>query len=110
MPSSKIIEHLRHRFSDAPSVVVVGIYCNYNKSAAGTQNLKILLGSLCAQLSSSKTELPKGILGVYSGTPKSRSPEIEDLRRLLKSEISTFMKAFIIVDGLDEYPESNQSE
>jgi hypothetical protein len=74
------------------------------------QNISALIGSLCEQLAKSKEKLPEGILHLYNSRTKGCSPSIQKLRSLLRAEVSTFTKVFIIVDGLDEYPESHQSE
>ena len=110
MLSSKIIEHLRHQFSHAPAVGILGTYFKYTKTAAKTQDFPKTLGSLCQQTSNNNTKLSQRIVDLYYRTTKDRYPETLELFNLLKTELSFFMKVFIVVDGLDEYPEERHSE
>jgi hypothetical protein len=93
-----------------PAVGVVGIYCNYTKATVGMQNLSYLLGSLCQQLTKPTQNLMEKIMDLYECRTEGCPPSTKQLLGLLEAEISEFKQVFIVVDGLDEYPENGETQ
>jgi hypothetical protein len=85
------------------------MYCKYNDP--DTQNLPNVLGSLARQLISKPADVPDSMRNHFAGQKSSaKQPSGGELLALLRGRLSTFRKAFIILDALDEYLGKSQDE
>jgi len=83
------------------SIGVAYVYCNFRRQ----DKAEDLLASLLRQLAQGQPSLPGVIRSLYarqSGRPTR--PSFDDLSAALRSVISLYAKAFIVVDALDECP------
>ena len=86
--------------------VVVFIYCNYKAQYSVLQLFEALLKQLIFhRLTSDSTESLKEL------QDQGRRPSFDALTAVLKGEIETYSKVFIVVDALDEcFPEQAQRD
>ncbi|KAK6339354.1 hypothetical protein TWF718_008774 [Orbilia javanica] len=102
-----VIDDLITRFSDSSPVVGIAyIYCSFKRNHE--QRFEDLLASLLKQLSQNQATIPETIKELYHKHLGNRTrPSQEDIIEALRSVIGAYSRVFIIVDALDEYPESN---
>ncbi|KAF3131790.1 hypothetical protein TWF703_007509 [Orbilia oligospora] len=105
--TSIVIDDLITRFpSTSSSIGIAYIYCSFKRNHE--QKLDDLLASLLKQLSQNKTSLPQTIKELYQRHLGNRTrPSREDVIEALRSVIDSYSRVFIIIDALDELPESN---
>jgi hypothetical protein len=69
-----------------------------------------LIASLWAQLVQNSGSLSSEVKDLYRTYIRQRSPPtLSDVSKILQAEIGRFSKIFVVVDALDECPESNRS-
>ena len=69
-----------------------------------------LIASLWAQLVQNSGSLSSEVKDLYRTYIRQRSsPTLSDVSKILQSEIGRYSKIFVVVDALDECPESNRS-
>lgn len=99
-----MVDYLQLNFK-SDHVAIAWIYCDYKHSSE--QTLVNLIGSLLKQLVQER-RISDDVKRLYEHHSKrSTRPTPEEVGRLAKSEISSYSKAFILVDALDECPEES---
>lgn len=106
-PQGKTIlsTYIIHRFQEE-SAGFTASYHICNSYTTGKNLLGELLRSLAVQLLRENLELAPYIFDNYAN--KGLAPSIVRLRKLLPELLGTIPSVRLIVDGLDEYPESDQ--
>jgi hypothetical protein len=102
---SVVIRHLQDLFKADDTVAVVFIYCNYKAQYSVLQLLEALLKQLAFRrlTSTSMDSLQNHCIG------RDSRPSFDTLTTVLKTEIETYSRIFIIIDALDEcFPERVQ--
>src|ERR1700733_6041120 len=96
-----VVDHLERLFADNDQVVVVCIYCNYKEQSE--QRVENLAASLLKQTFRMSGENFANLKALHNRRRKSGTrPTLDELSRLLTSEVQTYSKVFIIVDALAE--------
>lgn len=103
MPNRSIVINYLQMVFGGGNVAIACIYCNYKEQT--TQTVSELIASLLKQLVQDRRGTPDNIKTLYKKHPVSR-PKLDDFIKALKSEIGTYSRMFIVVDALDECPES----
>jgi hypothetical protein len=86
----------------------VYIYCNYKEQTL--QTVTNLIASLLKQLVQDCRSISGNVKSFYHRHQnQSTSPTLDEFTKALETEIKTYAKVFIVVDALDECPESNSS-
>ncbi|KAI0111616.1 ankyrin [Daldinia grandis] len=102
--ASTIFQQLEEQYLDK-NVAVLITYCSFDdKNTHSTYNI---LSSFIRQIVEKKGEMSDVIKDMYAEHSQSHTqsrPTLDQLINLLSTEIGTFEKTFIIVDGLDEIP------
>jgi hypothetical protein len=106
--TSFVVEILRGRFQDDPSVGIAYLYCNFRRQ--DEQKAEDLLASLLKQLTQGLSSLPDTVKSLYNGhTLKGTRPSLDEISRSLQSVAALYSRVFIIVDALDECRASDGS-
>jgi len=93
-------DYLRSHFKDH-NFAVASIFCNYKERAA--QALENLIASLWIQIIHEPTVLSDDVKDLHNvHAKKGTRPTVDEISKLLQSEVSQYAKAFFVVDGLDE--------
>ena len=104
---STIVENLQRMYNDTSDVGIGWIYCIYNEKGQTAHNLLAsLLRQFCRQKGSLSPEVSKSYK--YHCRHGTR-PLVPDISRLLHSELKRFTKVYIVIDALDECPESDRT-
>jgi hypothetical protein len=85
------------------NAIVLCIYSNYKEQAA--QTLPNLIGALmkqCIQTSGRVSPLMQSLYDSRKGEARETHAFLQDLTRVLSSELQIFSTAYIIIDALDE--------
>jgi hypothetical protein len=103
-----VIENLRERLKNDIGVGIACIYCNYKEKDA--QTLTNLVAGLWAQLARNSGSLSTEARDLYSTHVRQNSPPtLDEVSKMLQSEIARYSKIFVVIDALDEYPEGDRS-
>ncbi|KIN08970.1 hypothetical protein OIDMADRAFT_110360, partial [Oidiodendron maius Zn] len=106
--ASIVVNHLREQLKNDASIGIVCIYCNYKEEHI--QSPVNLIASLWAQLVQNSGSLSGEVKDLYrTHIRQHSSPTLSDMSKILQSEIGRYSKIFVVVDALDECPESNRS-
>jgi hypothetical protein len=99
--TSIVVEELICRFGDNDTVGIAYVYCNFRRTHG--QQAEDLVASLLKQLSQGQSTLSESVKSLYD-THRSRRtrPSADELLSALRSVAAAYLKAFIIVDALDE--------
>jgi ankyrin repeat domain-containing protein 50 len=98
------INHLEQRFEQG-HVVIAYVYCSYKERE--DQTAVNLTASLLQQLVQRGPVISNDIVSLYRHHSKMQTrPTLDELSKLLQLEVRRFSKAFIVIDALDECPES----
>jgi hypothetical protein len=100
---STVIDHLEREHQNA-HVGVAYVYCIYNGIHQTAVNL---LGSLLRQLAVQNSAMLDDIKSCHKNQRDSR-PSLEQISRLLHSQVQKYNTVFIVIDALDECPEAGQ--
>ena len=85
--------------------IVTYLYCSYEEQE--TQTLQNMVGSLLKQIVQRKATLPDEVLDLYEKHARNKTrPTLDELARLLVQEVKTCSAVFVVIDALDECPES----
>jgi Cdc6-like AAA superfamily ATPase len=99
--ASIVIEYLLEKFENDATAVVVYIYCNFQREQ--DQKPEGLLASLLRQLLHGRSSIPEGIRRLYRRYEEKRiRPSFQELSHILHSVLTTYSRAFIIIDAIDE--------
>lgn len=102
MLSSLVVSHLQQNL-ETPDVPVVCMYLDYKDST--NQTLVNLLGSLLKQLIQLRdpTYVSNDLRDLYrKAKRRNAKPRLEQIRRILLTEIATCNRVYCVVDALDE--------
>lgn len=104
--TSIVVGYLQKRFLNDTSTGISYIYCNFRRQQE--QNPLDLLSSLLRLFVQGQPSLPECVRQLYEHhKPKRTRPTLEDILDILQFVITTYSRAFIIVDALDECTTSN---
>ena len=99
--AAAVINYLEDLATRTPNIVVLYAYCDWQDSKA--QNMDAMIGSLLKQCLSFCGSLPSPIETAYERHRSGKSPiNASESLDLLRDAISSFDRAYIIIDGLDE--------
>lgn len=105
---SIVVDNLRERLKNDITVGIACIYCNYKERDA--QTLTNLVAGLWAQLVRNNGSLPTEVRDLYSTHVRQNTPPtLNEVQKILQSEIARYSKIFVVIDALDEYPEGDRS-
>jgi Cdc6-like AAA superfamily ATPase len=106
--TSAVVDHLQSQFQKDLNIGIAFVYCSNRRQQEHTA--KDLLASLLQQLCQRIPSLPeavKALVHQYSDSNKDQ-PSVEEVCRMLESVIPLYHRVFIMVDGLDECPATDQ--
>jgi hypothetical protein len=102
---SIVIDYLKHSI-EREDVAIIYIYCSYKEK--DDQTAANLIASLLQQLVQISPVVSGEILSLYDyHTKNGTRPALGELSRLLQLESRRFSKVFVLIDALDECPESS---
>ena len=101
--SSIVIDHLRKEFGNENKPV---IYLYLDEKDSTTHTLANLFGSLLKQLIQIKHSdtIPADLQRLYERTRREEAKSWQEFFGLLKTEILTYERVYVVVDALDECP------
>jgi hypothetical protein len=100
------VNRLREQFKDKAKFGIAYIYCNYKEKDAQTP--VNLIASLWMQLVEDHGSLSTDVKDLYEECVKRGTrPPLSAVSRVLQSEITKYLKVFVVLDALDEYSESD---
>ena len=106
MLSSLAIEHLQHT-QEGLKVAVIFVFFTHKERRE--QTASSLLGSLLKQLLQHTNEIPKKVEELYRECKeKDTRPSTDKLFDLLKQQLQSFSRVYVIVDALDESEEDTR--
>lgn len=104
--SRSIIINYLQTFKARDDIAVVYIYCNYKQQTE--QTAVNLVTSLLKQLVQDHWVTYDNVRSLYRHhTDRCTSPTFDEFRDILQSEIERYPKVYIVVDALDECPETD---
>ncbi|KAJ7110257.1 ankyrin repeat-containing domain protein [Mycena crocata] len=104
--ASIAVHHLRETLGLPETIGVAVIYLNHKETK--THSPQNLLASLWCQPVLGKAVCVE-VQHLYQKHHEPRSrPSLDDLHRILCATVAEYSKVFLVVDGLDEYPEENR--
>lgn len=96
-----MVELLKKRRAEDPSVAVTCVFCDYNDRE--NQTAINLLSSLAQQMLQQIKTLPEDVRSIYKDHKRKNTRlGLDDCIRILRSAINPFSKIFIVIDALDE--------
>jgi Cdc6-like AAA superfamily ATPase len=99
--ASVVIDNLINRFHASPSVGVAYIYFDFRSHA--TQKPDKLLASLLKQLLERQQNIPEALAVLHRRWRNVKTePTIKELLTSLQLVLNSLMRAFIVIDALDE--------
>ncbi|KAF7556192.1 hypothetical protein G7Z17_g1663 [Cylindrodendrum hubeiense] len=107
MVSAIVIEELKNRFRNDPSVSIAHIYCNYKRE--DSQTIQHLLESLLRQLVSNLATIPENIRSMYNTNFHGKiRPRFDELIQSLHEAAAIFLLAEFHLKSLanEQSPES----
>lgn len=110
MLAATVVDDLQRRFAKSESVGVACMYCDYKDQVA--QTTRNLLASLWLQLAVSNQDLSYEVEDLYnkyeSQGPRSQ-PSLDEISRILRTEVERYEKVYFIMDALDECSAENRT-
>jgi hypothetical protein len=105
-PRSMVVDHLSAAFRNNKDIGVACIYLNHKE--VNIQTPSRLLAGLWRQLVHDRdiSSIVESLYKQHRG--KGTAPSPEEVVNVLSSSIEEFSQVFIIVDAMDEYPESER--
>jgi len=98
--TSIVIDHLSNTVQDR-SVGVAYIYCNYQSQSEQTPIS--LLASVLKQLLQNRLLIPDEVKDLYqSHISRKTTPTLDEVLKVLHSEMSRYSQVYVLVDALDE--------
>ena len=110
--SSIVINHLVEHCKKQPmneKMAVLYLYLNYNET--NLQTMPNLISCLLKQLVQARyfDALPEPIQALHQNSQGEMRPGVNDILKVLGSEItSNFVRVYLVVDALDEFPEDDR--
>ncbi|KAJ7193742.1 ankyrin repeat-containing domain protein [Mycena pura] len=88
----------------------IGVACIYlNHKETKSQTVKNLLGALLKQLAFGKPISPELQKFYELHHERQTEPNSDELFEVLKFAVGKYLKAYLVIDGLDEYPENERN-
>ena len=104
---SIVVNHLDQHFEN-DGVTIAYIYCSYKEQEH--QTAVNLIASLLQQLVQRNPVISNDVVSLYHHhNMKQTRPTLDELSKLLQSEVRRISKVFIVIDALDECPEGNRT-
>ena len=103
--TSIVVDNLCRRFQDDTTVGIAYIYCNFRLQQE--QDPTELLLSLLKQFAQGQPTIPDCVKKLHGNHKQRTRPSLDEILDALKSIITGYSKAFIIIDALDEYKSSD---
>jgi hypothetical protein len=101
-----MINRLQKQYAQNDDVGVVFVYFNYKEPRSASE----ILGSLLQQLASRETAVSTPIRDVWKAhNVKKTRPTAREFLTLLQNEAKKFTKLFVVMDALDECPETYEN-
>ena len=98
--ASIVVEHLK-RTQKEKNMAVLVIYCGYNE--AKSQSIDNLVAALIKQILQIRPNVSNELKELYKSHSRTDVfPSLQDLIKILRTELTKFDNCFIIVDALDE--------
>jgi hypothetical protein len=106
MMSSIVIDYLQNSILDE-HVGIAYIFCNYRSKLEQTP--VNLIASLLKQLSQARYNIPDNLKCLYGQhIYKQTRPTLDEVSRILQSEIRNYSRVFLVIDALDECLDDNR--
>lgn len=103
---STVIDHLEQEHRQENTGIAY-VYCVHN---GANQTASNFLGSSLRQLAMQSVAMLEGIKSCYKHHARyGTRPSLNEVARLLRSQVEKFDAVFIIIDALDECPERDQT-
>lgn len=103
--TSMVIDQLTTKFHNDMDTGVAYIYFDYRQRE---EHAEILLRNILKQLAQKRPSLPAGVSALYKqDVDQGIPPSLEAISLVLRTVAGDYSKLFIIVDALDECPNSN---
>ena len=100
------MDYLERSF-ELENVAIAYIYCSYKEQE--NQTAVNLIASILQQLVQRKSTVSSEIVSLYGHQiKKGTRPTLDECSKLLQSDVRGLSEVFIIVDALDECPESTR--
>jgi hypothetical protein len=104
--TATVVDDLITRFQHDPKIGIAYIYCHFKQG--DEQKIENLLASLLKQLSR-RQSLPGSVKKLYERHQKEKTrPSAREISEVLQSVAASYLKAFIIIDALDECQAANR--
>lgn len=104
MITSFVVSRILDNFRKDSHIGIAYIYCQFSRK--NEQTPTHLMSSILRQLADRHHDIPKRIRTLYNSTKGDEDLTPDEVTDLLNTVLQTFTKTFIIVDGLDELPNS----
>jgi hypothetical protein len=102
---SIVVDYLKQSI-EREDVAIIYIYCSYKEK--DDQTAVNLIASLLQQLVQKSSAVSEEIVSLYDNHIKNGTrPVLGEVSKLLQLEVRRFSKVFVLIDALDECPESN---
>lgn len=102
--AAAVVDHLQDTFgeySKGTNIGIIYLYCNYRRQLE--QSALDLLGSLARQLAYQQPGISEELQELYHRhVDKKSRPSLEEITKLIQTEIGRFGRVFIVLDALDE--------
>ena len=103
--AATVIEHLCSRFQNDATGGVAFLFCDFQQLDRRPSDLLL---SILKQFVQKMASVPRPVLDLYTNYRESqKKPLFQDILRTLHSVLADCPRAFVIVDGLDEYRDDN---
>jgi hypothetical protein len=103
-----VVHHLEKIFRDNDKVAVACIYCNYKEAAE--QTVPNLIASLLKQIVQPSPTISEQVKSLYTyHKNRGTRPVLDEVVKVLGSEIMTYSRVFVVVDALDECREDDST-
>ncbi|KAH0536690.1 hypothetical protein FGG08_006456 [Glutinoglossum americanum] len=104
---SIVVDYLERSF-EKENVAIAYIYCSYKEQE--DQTVVNLIASLLQQLVQRNPIISDEVMSLHRSHIRKRTrPKLDEYSSLLQSEVCRFSKVFIVIDALDECPESKRT-
>lgn len=109
MIASRVLDHLSTTLLSEKSAVFCYAFCNFYR--ANEERAENIMCNLLKQLCQIQSPLPQSVEDLFARHRSQRTqPSLDEAASALRSLISAYPKAFIVVDGLDECESSSASQ
>jgi hypothetical protein len=105
---SIIVEHLSIKFQSDANIGIAYLYCNFRRQQE--QKPADLLANLLKQLVQGQPFMPESMKSLYKRHKGKRTrSSFDEISKVLRSIFADYLRAFIIIDALDECQVSDGS-